>query len=235
MPVQLPLDLRLEHDVGFEGFVPGANEMALNLVQRTATSDDNYWSYLWGVSGTGKTHLLNSAATLASSLGKSAVVLPLGQAGSWDASSLSGLESMRLVCIDDLHAVAGKRDWELALFSLVNRLREGGGSLIVSGNVPPSELELVLPDLRSRLGWGAVLPLQPLGDEEKCQALIAHARARGFSLPEDVLGYLIRRAPRDMHALIGVLNRIEGISLSHHRPITLPVAREAIEASRQQG
>ena len=235
MSMQLPLDLRLEHELGFDAFVPGANEMALNLVRRTATGKDSYWSYLWGASGTGKSHLLNAAAAQAAAAGRSAVVLPLAQAGDWDCESLSGMESMGLVCIDDLQVIAGRREWELALFSLVNRLREANGSLIVTGNAPPSELNLSLPDLRSRLGWGAVLPLQALDDDDKCQSLLQRARLRGFALPEEVLRYLMQRAPRDMHALMALLDRVEGMSLSRHRAITLPLVREALEAQRGAG
>ena len=45
---------------------------------------------------------------------------------------LDGLSSRELVCIDDVGCVAGKRDWELALFQLCNELQDNGGQLIVA-------------------------------------------------------------------------------------------------------
>ena len=39
---------------------------------------------------------------------------------------LEGLEAFSLVCLDDLEVLAGKQDWELAIFNLYNQLREAG-------------------------------------------------------------------------------------------------------------
>ena len=46
--------------------------------------------------------------------------------------ALDGLETMSVVCIDDMEAIAGRRDWELALMSLFMRIQQAGGGLIAA-------------------------------------------------------------------------------------------------------
>jgi DnaA family protein len=47
---------------------------------------------------------------------------------------LDNLEQYELVCIDDLHVIAGKADWEEALFHLFNRLRDSGRRLLIAAS-----------------------------------------------------------------------------------------------------
>ncbi len=45
-------------------------------------------------------------------------------------ASLQGLEQLDLVCVDDIHVIAGDRAWEEALFHCFNRIREANGRLL---------------------------------------------------------------------------------------------------------
>ncbi len=75
----------------------------------------------------------------------------------------------------------------MAIFNLYNRILESGKTrLLITGDRPPRQLNLGLPDLASRLDWGQIYKLQPLSDEDKLQALQLRARLRGFEMPEDV-------------------------------------------------
>ncbi|RZH99631.1 DnaA regulatory inactivator Hda, partial [Staphylococcus condimenti] len=86
-----------------------------------------------------------------------------------------------------VQCIAGDEEWELALFNLYNRVLELGRTcLLITGDRPPRQIDLKLPDLASRLDWGQIYRLQPLSDEEKIQALQLRAKLRGFELPEDV-------------------------------------------------
>ena len=80
---------------------------------------------------------------------------------------LQGLECQQLVCLDDLQLCAGDDEWELAVFSLINHCRTSGCKLLISCNNAPAEVGFELPDLLSRLGWGAVVQLQDLDEADK--------------------------------------------------------------------
>ena len=83
--------------------------------------------------------------------------------------------------------------------------------------------------LRTRLAWGLVYQLRPLSDGEKAQHLRAEAARRGLRLPEEVVGYLLTRFPRDLPSLNGVLDALDRYSLAAKRSVTLPLVREAFE------
>jgi DnaA family protein len=85
-------------------------------------------------------------------------------------------------------------------------------------------------DLRTRLGSGLICLLAPLSDAEKIAALAAQAQARGLRLPPEAYPYLLARVPRDMRSLAAVLAALDGYSLEHKRPITLPLLREVLQA-----
>ncbi len=223
---QLPLGIRLKDGNTFANYLAAANAQAVACLQ--AAQQNPAVIYLWGGEGTGKTHLLQAACHAAASMGRPCAYLPLACWQELDAAMLEGLETTPLVCLDDIAAVAGRADWETALFHLYNRLRDAGATLLATGPSPPAALPLTLPDLRSRLAWGMVFQLHPLRDEEKLAGLQQRARARGLELPEAVGRYLLQRCPRDMGSLLAILERLDRASLAARRRLTIPFVRDVL-------
>ena len=116
------------------------------------------------------------------------------------------------------------------MFDLYNRARADGGGLLIAASAPLAQLPLVLPDLRSRLGACTQLALKPLDDGERRAALKTHAAARGLALDDNVLDWLFARYPRDLGALLDLLDRLDQASLAAQRRITIPFLRELLRA-----
>ena len=72
--------------------------------------------FLSGASGAGKTHLLLGLCAEATALGHEVAFLPLRMFGARSVDALSGQGAAAMVCIDDVDAIAGMRDAEIALF-----------------------------------------------------------------------------------------------------------------------
>jgi DnaA family protein len=159
-------------------------------------------------------------------LGIVPVYVPLADAVALEPLLLEGVEEMPLVCLDDVERIAGRAEWEAALFSLVERLRNGGGMLAVGAIAPPDRLGLKLPDLASRLAWGTTYAMQPLNDAQKLEAVRLRAQHRGFEMPEDVARYILSRYPRDLPSLFDLLDRIDRASLTQQRRVTIPFLRD---------
>jgi DnaA family protein len=149
-------------------------------------------------------------------------------------ASLQNLENLDLVCMDDLHVIAGDRAWEEALFHCFNRIREANGRLLVTSRERLSALELGLPDLASRLAWGLRLQLQPLEDRDKMAVIKLHSDVLGLTLPEDVQDYLLKHHDRSMAALIQTVERLHEAALTLKRRITVPLAREVLKTDKDQ-
>lgn len=236
MSRQLALNLRLKDASSFGNFLAGPNREAMEQLRAavvqaaTQANTKPAMIYLWGAEGAGKTHLLQAACRLAQELGIAPAYIPLADVVALEPSLLEGLEQTPLVCLDDVERVAGRAQWEAALFSLVER-RRSGGVLAVAASAPPDRLGLKLPDLASRLAWGTTYAMQPLSDAQKLEAVQLRARHRGFEMPEDVASYILSRYPRDLPSLFDLLDRIDEASLIRQRRVTIPFLRE-LEAMR---
>jgi DnaA family protein len=228
MSHQLSLNLRLKDGSSFSNFFPGHNQEALERIRAsvvaaaTRAKSSPQPIFLWGAQGTGKSHLLQAACRLAQELGISPWYVPLTDVVNLSPSLLEDAAQSPLVCLDDVERVAGRTEWEAALFSLLEQLRAVGGLLITAACAPPANLGLRLPDLTSRLAWGTVYALQVLGDPEKLAAIRLRARNRGIEITEDVAHYILSRYPRDLHSLFELLERIDRASLTHQRRVTIP-------------
>lgn len=68
-----------------------------------------------------------------------------------------------------------------------------------------------------------------LTDEEKVEVLKRVAQESGFQLPDEVLGFLLGRAPREIGTLISLLNRLAEESLRAQRRLTVPFLKQVLE------
>lgn len=231
-PQQLSLGVSLNDDATFSNFyAPDStpNAEVINAVcQQIATANEPFL-YLWGASGCGLTHLLQAACHQAEALGKLFQYLPLRELMGYAPDELfAGLEQLDLVCLDGLDCISHSPEWELALFNLYNRLRDSGKLLLVAAVLGPRELPVSLPDLASRLQWGATFHIHSLTDAEKQQALQFRARARGLELSDEVAYFILQRLPRDMNALFLQLHRLDHASLAEQRKLTIPFVKKIL-------
>ncbi|HID49852.1 MAG TPA: DnaA regulatory inactivator Hda [Chromatiales bacterium] len=221
---QLTLGIGLRDSATFASFLSDGNELVVRALQDEAEA----MVYLWGPTGSGRTHLLQALCHQAVHRGAPPAYLPLRDLVSLSPAMLEGLEQQAVIGIDDVQAVAGTPQWEEALFHLYNRVRGAGHRLVVSGDAAPHGLGLALPDLVTRLGWGPVFRLAPLDDAGKRRALQLRAQSRGMELSDEVAAYLLRRSPRDMASLFALLERLDQASLAAQRKLTIPFVRQLL-------
>ena len=200
----------------YDNFVAGKNiELLTVLNNALSKSPSERCFYLWGEPGSGKSHLLRASVDKACGFGLSSVYAR-GEVP----------QSAQVVAVDDVALLDDAA--QISLFELYNRLRETGGVLLVSGLAAPAKLTL-RDDLRTRLGWGLVYQVQTLSEEEKNLALQQHAKARGFTLPAEVVQYLLRHGRRDLPALLCVLDELDEHCLRLKRAASVPLLKEVMQ------
>lgn len=230
-PQQLCLPIELSSEPTLEDYLPGPNAEALAAVAASAAGKGEPFLYLLGHRGTGKSHLLHGACRAAQRAGRRVHAVPLGQPG-LAPEILDGLEGLDLVTLDDLDRVAGDPHWERALFDLFNRLREHARALLVAAPAAPEHLGIRLPDLASRLQWGPRYRLLSL-DEPSCERLLVEtARRRGLLLGPEVVRYVMYHYERDPASLVGLVSRLDRISLREQRQPTIPMVRGLLKGDR---
>ncbi len=222
-PQQMPLSIQLMDNARFDNYVVGQNETAVYSIKNTMEQ----YVFLWGGSGCGKTHLLQSLCYAYSKTNMKITYLPLNNM-MLSPDAFENLESMDLVCLDNIEFAAGNPIWEEALFNLYNRLRDADTRLVVAADKSPTGLGFKLPDLASRMFWGPVYHLKTLNDDEKKVALQQRAKNRGLELDDNVVDYLLTRASRDMQSLFELLDKLDNASLVAKRKLTVPFVRELL-------
>lgn len=222
---QIPFKFEPRDNYTFDSYISGGNGLLVGLCAQSATEEGEKQIFIWGDEGQGKSHLLQAACNAAALNNLSACYLPVEQLVGKYAQIFDALESLDLICIDNVHCLVGLDEWENALFNLINRCRESGASLLFSSTLAPDQLKIRLADLQSRLSWGPVLRLQSLNDKEKFEALRQRALQRGLELPQNVADYLMRHYPRDLFGLFERLEKLDTASMAAQRKLTIPLLK----------
>ncbi len=200
---QLLLDIKPAAPPSFDNFVIGKNaELIFQLKHALNTPLEAHFIYIWGESGSGKTHLIEACSAQNSSA-ESAVVL-----------------------VDNVHLLDNEA--QIRLFNQFNQLKANQGTLITTGLHAPTQMGL-RDDLATRLAWGLVYHCQPLSDIDKTTALKQHAFERGMNLPDEVTDYCLRYLRRDLPTLMAILDALDEWSLITQKPITLPMLRKLLQ------
>ncbi|KKN01945.1 hypothetical protein LCGC14_1122660 [marine sediment metagenome] len=231
LATQLPLRLNPQEVYRLDNFYFSQPEVKLALLEfcELATID---FLYLWGDKASGKSHLLMAIIDQMQSQqsAKRIVYLPLAELVVTSSPEvLESLEQLDLLCLDELEAIAGIKEWEEAIFHCFNRLQLTGCKLLIASSHNPATINIKLADLRSRLATGLVYQLEILDDNAKQQALIVQAQARGLDLPNEVAQYLLRHHSRDIHVLMDLLRDLDKASMAAKRRLTIPFVRQALK------
>ncbi|TXT36731.1 MAG: DnaA- protein [Comamonadaceae bacterium] len=228
MMKQMVLDMGLPTGPSLENFFAGPNAAALAhlklwLGDGHQTLRSPVPTYFWGGSGCGKTHLLKAVRAALQEHG--------AQVGWMDANTHSPLEFGEhwvVVLMDDVHAFnAGQQ--QVAFNWFVNA-QTRPIAVIATGSLPPADLKL-RDDLRSRLGWGPVFALQTLSDTERRAVLRQAAEARGISLSDEVMDFMLTRFSRDLGSLMELLDLMDGYAMQTQRAITIPLIKTMLDNS----
>jgi DnaA family protein len=220
---QIALDIGLAAAPSLTNYFAGPNEAALKHLQLWAGSPTRspVPTYLWGASGSGKTHLLKATGE---------ALREQGAACGWLDASVTEPpefdERWAVVLMDDAHLyTAVQQHAAFTWFVNAQTLQRG---VLAAGAMPPADLHL-REDLRTRLGWGHVFQLQVLSEPERRAVLRQAADERGVFLSDDVMDFMLTRFSRDLASLMQLLQQLDGYALQTKRAITIPLIKSMLE------
>ncbi len=118
---------------------------------------------------------------------------------------------------------------EEALFHAWNDAQSRRKPLIVVADAAPPRWEIKLPDLRSRLAATPHVEIGPPDDALIGQLILKLLGDRGIAAPPELADYLVPRIERSHVAVLEVVDRLDQVMLSHHRRMTVPLAKRALD------
>ena len=118
---------------------------------------------------------------------------------------------------------------EEALFHAWNDAQARRKPLLIIADVPPPRWQVTLPDLRSRLAATPHIEIGPPDDALVGQLIVKLLGDRGIAPPPDLPTYLVPRIERSYVAVLEVVDTLDRVLLSHHKRMTVPLAKRALD------
>ena len=225
---QLSLSVRLRDEATFENYYTGSQQALVAQLQNLCVKpqQSERLLYVWG--SIGRSHLLQATCWQFEQQGERSLYLPLVEVLAHGPTLLEGADQCALVCIDDIHLLAGQLQWQETIFHLFNRVRDEGRCLLLSSNCAPRDLTFELADLCSRLSQMLIFHVPNLSDENKLSALQLRAHKRGLELSDEVGRFILSRGERSMQSLFFILEQLDQQSLQAQRKLTIPFIKEVL-------
>jgi len=117
---------------------------------------------------------------------------------------------------------------EEALFHAWNDAQERRKPLLIIADRPAPMWGIKLPDLRSRLTATPHIEIYEPDDELLTGLILKLLGDRGVAAPADLPEFLIPRIERSYVAVQRVVDVLDRTMLSHHRRMTVPMAKRAL-------
>ncbi len=211
--------------------------------------------FIYGNSGSGKTHLLMACASLLQKQGLSVLYIRAETFTEHVVAAIrnGAMQEFRkayrhvdVLIIDDVHIFARRGATQEEFFHTFNSLHSSGRQIILSANSPPQLLEAIEPRLISRFEWGILLHLERFSPQEIKSWISKRALSLDLLLDDETIDYLIKTfqahtksLERALHAL--VIRSQSGNTLRKHKAIPIDAAKakgylfDLIEEERLKG
>jgi chromosomal replication initiator protein len=217
-----PFESNIDPHYTFESFVEGkSNQLGKAAAMQVANNPGRAYNplLLYGGTGLGKTHLMHAAGNLMRTLNPGTKVMYL-RSEQFVSEMIQALRTKNMddfkrrfravdaLLIDDIQFFAGKDTTQEEFFHTFNALVESKQQLIMTCDRYPKEVDNLEPRLKSRLGWGLSVAIEPPDFETRAAIVLAKAHAKGVELPDEVAQLMAKRMRSNVRDLEGALNTL---------------------------
>jgi chromosomal replication initiator protein len=226
----------------FDNFVEGkSNQLGKAAAMQVAQNPGRAYNplLLYGGTGLGKTHLMQAAGNLMLAHMTSVKLLYV-HSERFTEMMIAALRNKNMeafkhrfrsvdaLLIDDIQFFAGKDATQEEFFHTFNTLYESKQQIILTCDRYPKEVDNLELRLKSRLGWGLSVAIEPPDFETRAAILLEKAQARRIPLPDDVALLLARRIRSNVRELEGALNTVAAQANLSGRGITMQLVHETL-------
>ena len=240
---EVPKKNNLIDSFTFETFVEGkSNHIALAASRQIGDGLKNSYNplFIYGGVGLGKTHLMHAVGNeilkqdpnkkiayvhsekFVSDMVKS---LQLGAINEFKQH----YRSLDALLIDDIQFFAKKEQSQEELFHTFNSLLEKGSQMILTCDKYPKEIDGLEDRLKSRLGWGLPVVIEPPELETRVAILLSKAMTMDHELNEESAFFIAQKVRSNVRELEGALKRVIANANFTARPITIDLIKDSLK------
>ena len=237
-----PQSSNLNPDFTFDNFIEGkSNELARAACLQISQNPGRAYNPLciYGATGLGKTHLMHAVGNAIRGRNHETKVI-YQHSEHFVADMVRALQhntinefkqfyrSLDALLIDDIQFFAGKERSQEEFFHTFNALLDGQQQIVLTSDRYPKELEGLEERLKSRLGWGLTIGIEPPELETRVAILKSKAEQSDIALSDEVAFFIAKRIRSNVRELEGALRRVIANSRFTQRAINLDFAKEAL-------
>ena len=226
----------------FETFVEGkSNHIALAAAKHVSELPEGAYNplFIYGGVGLGKTHLMHAVGNKIKAddpskkvvyvhserfVGDMVKSLQLGAINEFK----NFYRSVDALLIDDIQFFAGKEQSQEELFHTFNSLLQGGQQMILTCDRYPKEINGLEERLKSRLGWGLPVIIDPPELETRVAILMSKAEERGYDLPQESAFFMAQKIRSNVRELEGSLARVGAEAKFTNKQIDVSLIKESL-------
>jgi chromosomal replication initiator protein len=229
----------------FENFIVGDSNRhayATCLAVADLPCQDNFNPlFIYGGSGLGKTHLMQSIAHYILQNDENTNVLyttsEIFTNDIIDAIQKNKTDDFRdkyrrvdVLLIDDIQEIIGREKTQIEFFNTFNYLYEAKKQIIISSDKPPKEIKQLEERLRSRFEWGVPIDIHAPDYETRMAILRNKAELNGLTgIPDSVFNYIAENIVSNVRELEGALNKISVYAKLMNVNITEELAKDTLK------
>ncbi len=229
----------------FDSFVAGAGSKFVYAAAKSVAENPGEAFnplFIYGESGLGKTHLLHAIANYISKQNPDMRVLYTTSENLLndlvDAIAQKNTPKFRyhyrnvdVLMIDDVQFLKGRDRLQEEFFHIFNELSVQNKQIVLTSDRPPKEIATLEERLRTRFAGGMIVDIQPPDAETKIAILKRKAFDKKCPVSDEVLEFLAKDSGHDVRTLEGRLTKVIFASRLHEEPITVELAKKALNES----
>ena len=227
----------------FETFVEGkSNHLALAASKQVAQNPTGDYNplFIYGGVGLGKTHLMHAVGNEILNQDPSKRVIYVHSekfvADMVKALQLNAINEFKnfyrtadALLIDDIQFFAGKEQSQEEFFHTFNALLDRNNQMVLTCDKYPKEIDGLEERLKSRLGWGLPVIIDPPELETRAAVLLAKASSMDCHLPNECAIYIAQRIRSNIRELEGALKRVVANAKFTNQDIDIPLVKDALK------
>lgn len=197
-------------------YVSSSNVLAYRWIESWPTWP-NHCLILFGPLGCGKTHLAHIWKQKTGAL-----IIPFQDLAFKNLDDLC--QKHKNIIVEDIPEIFD----ENILFHLYNSAQQAAGTLLLTANASPSNWNISLPDLKSRLKAAMCAEIKP-ADDELLKAMMRKIFSdEQIKVQDQIINYLLNHQERSFNALFNTIKTLNTHALATKRKITLPLVKEVL-------
>jgi len=206
----------------FKTFIEGkSNRIALAAAKQVVKGTEESYNplFIYGGVGLGKTHLMHAIGNKIKEKSPN-MKITYAHSEKFVSDMVKSLQlgaisefkqhyrSLDALLIDDIQFFANKEQSQEELFHTFNSLLERGSQMILTCDRYPKEIDGLEDRLKSRLGWGLPVIIDPPELETRVAILLSKAESLGQKLDTESAFFIAQKVRSNVRELEGALKRV---------------------------